>query len=285
MDYIGPDTKQLDWRDLFDDLHGYEGDRWAEEVILPWADRHPAVIRELADIGRPECRRARLRSSYPRFGPAEGLYALGRVLDVLIAPFQPVNDDPELLNWVTGQPWWAGRLAGRPALPVLAAAAGWTRISEDAFCPFFHEIVTVEPAEDPEANPELVTEVWPGFMAGSMMLVRAGVVIRAGANVADPQAASQSPMYWAWWRRNRVPTDPSHGWGGNSQWASAFRRDYLADGELHYNVDAYQSEADLDLSEETARELVRFRCNLLHVRGMQHPYGHEFSEPYHPGGS
>jgi hypothetical protein len=68
------------------------------------------------------------------------------VLDVLIAPFQPVNDDPELLNWVTGQPWWTGRLAGRPALPVLAAAAGWTRISGDAFCPFFHEIVTVSPS-------------------------------------------------------------------------------------------------------------------------------------------
>jgi hypothetical protein len=75
------------------------------------------------------------------------MYALGRVLDVLIAPFQPVNDDPALLNWVTGRPWWTGRLPDRSALPALAAAIGCVRISEDEFHPFFHVIVTVEPAE------------------------------------------------------------------------------------------------------------------------------------------
>jgi hypothetical protein len=48
----------------------------------------------------------------------------------------------------------------------------------------------VEPAEDPGAGPELVTEVWPGFMAGFLMLVRAGVVERAAANVMDHQIAS-----------------------------------------------------------------------------------------------
>jgi len=30
---------------------------------------------------------------------------MSRVLDVLIAPFQPVSDDPALLNWVTHKPW------------------------------------------------------------------------------------------------------------------------------------------------------------------------------------
>jgi hypothetical protein len=279
-EYIGPDTEQWWWRDLFEDLLEYAGDRWTEEAILPWIDRHKETVRELSEIGRPEGRHARIRSHPGKYTPLEALYALGRILDVLIAPFQPVNDDPALLDWGTGRPWWTGRLPDRSALPALAAAGGWTRIGEDAFCPFFHEIVTVEPAEDPDAGPELVTEVWPGFMAGSMMLVRAGVVVRAGANVMDPRVASRSRMFWAWWRRNRVPTDQSHGWGHNSQWRTDFRRDYLADGQLHYNVDGPEHLQDGDLPEAAARELVRFRCNLLHDLGDAWPYGHRLSEPY-----
>jgi hypothetical protein len=280
MDYIGPDTEQPWWRDLFKVLHGYEGDQWAEEVIWPWTDRHSDTIRELRDIGQPECRRARIRSHPGQYSPLEGMYALSRVLDVLIAPFQPVNDDPALLNWVTGQPWWTGRLPDRPALPALAAAVGCVWISEDDFCPFFHEIVAVEPAEDPDVGPELVTEVWPGFMVGSLMLVRAGVVVRAGANVMDPLVASRSRMFWTWWRRNRVPDDLSHGWGANSQWRTDFRRDYFADGELHYNVDGYKHQRSGDLPETAAWDLVRFRCDVLHDHGEQWPYGHRLSEPY-----
>jgi hypothetical protein len=135
------------------------------------------------------------------------------VLDVLISPFQPVDNDPKLLNWVSNKPWWTGRLPNELALPALAAAVGAVRVAEDSFCPFFHEIVAVEPAEDPDSSPEPVGEVWPGYLAGAMLLVRAGFVVHAGANVMDPVAASRSRMYWAWWRRNRQPTDLSHGWG------------------------------------------------------------------------
>jgi hypothetical protein len=88
-------------------------------------------------------------------------------------------------------------------------------------------------------------------------------------------------MFWAWWRRNRVPTDLSHGWGGNSQWGTDFRRDYIADGEVHYNVDGYRLSRDGDLPETAARGLVvRFRCSLLRDPGDAWPYGHWFSEPY-----
>jgi hypothetical protein len=180
MDYIGPDTEQAGWRDLFQLLHGYEGDRWFEDVIWPWINRHPEAILELREIGQPDRRHARIRVHPGQYGALEGMYALSRVLDVRIAAFQPVNDDPRLLNWSTGRPWWTGRLPDRSALSTLAAAAGWTRVAEDDFRPFFHEIVAVEPAEDPNAHPELVAEVWPGFLAGSLMLVRAGVVARRG---------------------------------------------------------------------------------------------------------
>jgi len=134
---------------------------------------------------------------------------MSRVLDVLIAPFQPVSDDPALLNWVTHKPWWTGRLASEQALPALAAAVRAVRIAEDRFSPFFHEIVAVDSADDPDSPPQLVSEVWPGYLAGALLLVRAGVVVRAGANVMDPVVASRSRMYWAWWRRNRQPTDLS----------------------------------------------------------------------------
>jgi hypothetical protein len=281
VDYIGPDTGQACWRDLFELLRVHKGDQHAGEVIWPWADRHLETIRELRDIGRPQCRGARIRCHPGQYDPLQGMYALSRVLDVLIAPYQPAHDDPALLNWVTGQPWWTGRLPGRPALPALAAAIGCARISEEDFSPFFHEIVAVEQADDPDASPQLAEEVWPGFMVGSMMLVRAGTVVRAGANIMNPLAASQSRMYWAWWRRNRRPADLSHGWGSNSQWRTDFRRDYFTDGALHYNVDGYRHKRDGGLPGPAARELVRFRCNILRDLGDQWPYGHRLSEPYH----
>jgi hypothetical protein len=142
--HIGLDTEQVAWRSLFADLLHYDGDRWTDQVIWPWASVNGAVIRELDDIGRPECRTARIRES-SNYSPLEGLYAMGRVLDVLIAPYQPVNDDPALLNWVSHEPWWTGFLPDQAVLPALAEAIGAARITEDRFCPFFHEIVTVEP--------------------------------------------------------------------------------------------------------------------------------------------
>jgi hypothetical protein len=73
-----------------------------------------------------------------------------------------------------------------------------------------------------------------------------------------------SCLYWAWWRRSRPVADLSHGWGHNSQWNTDFRRDYIAGGELHYNVDGHKHHPfadDTDLSQAAARELLRYRCS------------------------
>jgi hypothetical protein len=105
-------------------------------------------------------------------------------------------------------------------------------------------------------------------------------VVRAGASVMDPVVASLSRMYWAWWRRNRQPTDLSHGWGSNSQWRTDFRRDYVADGQLYYNVDRYKHTRRGDLPDDVAAELVRYRCSLLVDHGDEWPYGHTIIEPY-----
>jgi hypothetical protein len=175
------------------------------------------------------------------------------------------------------------------ALLALAAAIDGTLIARERFHPFFHEIVAVSPADDPDAGPELVDEVWPGFLVNSLLLVRAGVVVRAGANVLNPQVASRSALYWAWWRRNRVTIDLSHGSGGSFQWGTEFRRDYWVDGELHYNVDADRHMPDHQ-SAAVQAELVRFRCGLLVDHGAeQWPWGQALVEPFPgpapPGGS
>jgi len=261
---IGPGTGQWQWRGLFEDLLAYQGDGWAGDVILPWAQQHASVIAELHAIGAPDNHRARVTWRRGEYSALEGLYALSRVLDVLAAPHQPVNQDPALLSWINGRPWWTGRIPDQGALPAFADAIGAARISEEKFHPFFHEISAVEPASDPDAPVELVAEVWPGYLAGSLLLGRAGVIVRAGSAALDPQIAARSCLYWAWWRRNRTTADRSHGWGANSQWGTDFRRDYVAGGQLHYNIDGYKnrpSASDGDLSGAAAWELLRHRCS------------------------
>jgi hypothetical protein len=213
---IGPGTGQWQWRGLFEDLLAYQGDDWAGEVIGPWARQHPGVIAELHAIGAPGSHRARVTWRRGEHSALEGLYALGRVVDVLAAPYQRVNQDPALLSWINGRPWWTGRIPDHGTLPAFAGPVGAAPISEEKFHPFFHEITAVEPASDPYAPAELVAEVWPGYLAGGLLLARAGVIVRAGPAALDPEVAARSCLYWAWWRRSRTTADLSHGWGASS---------------------------------------------------------------------
>ena len=87
-------------------------------------------------------------------------------MDVLISPFQPVNDDPDMLATPPFSrdppgPWWRGRIPSADAYALFMEAMGCTRIREERFHPFFHEIVAVEAATDPDHPPELVDERWP----------------------------------------------------------------------------------------------------------------------------
>jgi hypothetical protein len=116
----GRGTVQWQWRGLFQDLLAYDGDDWAGEVISPWAQQHPDVTAELHAIGAPGSHRTRVTRRPGEYSALEGLYALGRVLDVLAAPYQPVNQDPALLNWIDGRPWWTGRIPGQDALKAFA---------------------------------------------------------------------------------------------------------------------------------------------------------------------
>jgi hypothetical protein len=100
------------------------------------------------------------------------MYVVSRLIEILIAPLQPVNPDPALLAWTTGRPWWPGPLPTATAWAAVCDAVGATVIAEDTFHPFFHEIVAVQPADDPDQAPSLIWQHWPGALVGSMLLAR-----------------------------------------------------------------------------------------------------------------
>ena len=266
---------------MFDDLLGQVGSGCSEEVPLSWLEPRPYLLAELHEIGRPDSRRLRFVRDWQHYTVLEGLYALSRIIDVLIAAHQPSDDDPALLNWTTGKPWWPGELPAASTWRAFVAAIGAVPVDQSSFHPFFHEIVTVQPSDDPDEAPVLIAEHWPGAIVGSLLLARAGVTVRAGAHHIDAVVAARSGLYWAWWRRNRPTIDLSHGWGHNSEWATDFRRDYVIDGHLHYNVDADQAgPRHSDLAVEGGLDLLRHRCSVHVDLGKdQWPFADTVVEP------
>lgn len=104
--------------------------------------------------------------------------------------------------------------------------------------PFFHEVATAEPDSALGDAVLVEEEVWPGLWFGDLVFARAGVRVRCGPDTPfDPALAARSTLYFAWARVHRPTYDLSHGWGSNSQWGTAFRRDYADGPMLRYNVD------------------------------------------------
>jgi hypothetical protein len=135
-------------------------------------------------------------------------------------------------------------------------------VESAGFTPFFHEIVTVDEATDENQPPAVTDVLWPGLTLGPLLFSRAGVRVSAGRRLLRKDLAESSTLYWAHRRRNRPAADLSHGWGGNSQWRTSFRRDYAIDGELHFNVDADPDRRDTmpELTSAQRVELLTHRC-------------------------
>ena len=261
------------WRALYQHLLEYRDDAWADDVLLPWVEAHPRPVRDLRRIGQPEAMNVAIPNDHDNYTPLQALYVLSRVLDVLIAPFQPEGPPPAANSEAPGPSAdspWPGRVPDRGAYEAFCSALGCAKVSQQQFHPLFHEIVAVEPADDPQEPPSLVAEQWPGFLAGSLLLARAGVTVRAGSRWLNPAVAQHSALYWAWWRRGRPAVDESRGWGPNSQWRTDFRRDYYVSGQAYYNVDAaFRAPRHLpgELTITEQRELLRYRCGTLHDPG------------------
>ncbi len=251
-------------REIYHQLRGYTGSDAYADVIGPWLG---ARGRWLTDLLAPlaECGAWR-RDEYVFGDLLEQAYALGRVNDLLLLGVQPPL--PEGLE----QPWAHAMHLETPwpeiSLDEYTAtftALGMATVDVPVFEPFFHEIVTVEQAPDPDHPIEIVEAVWPCLMLGQMLFSRAGVRVRAGTNHAVAGIAGQSTLHEVFLRRHRPSSDMSFGWGHNSQWKTDFRRDYLTTEAYNFNIDGRISlnSPDLDpdgLTVTTRRELLQHRC-------------------------
>lgn len=156
-------------------------------------------------------------------------YAFSRVSDILLLPFQSGAHDGSS---------WAGPTIGPAERMAFFTSLGLERINKLDFHPFFHEIVTVEQANDAASPIVVVDELWQGFMLDHLLICRAGVHVRGGANHINKEVAEGSTLYWAFRRKNRPYRDLSQGWGSNSQWRTEFRRDYTDGRTFVYNADS-----------------------------------------------
>jgi hypothetical protein len=202
---------------LIDRLLGYAGTAAFDELLLPWIDAHPGEPAWLAAFA------ARTGTPVPPATLEERwrLYALSRLC--------------ELLREAT---WGRAHFRLTPAQFHAFAARLGLDVSEPAdYAPFHHEIVRVQPAADPYRPPRVLAFDWPCLMLGDMLFMRAGVEVEAGSEVLRPGIADGATLYWTYARDARPTHDLAHGWGSNSAWRSAFRRDYRGGADFHFNVD------------------------------------------------
>jgi hypothetical protein len=260
---------QRPYRELFEAIRDYHGSGLAEDVVLPWARAHDEERRWFGALAAAQV------ASVPAM-PIEDLwrlYAMSRVCDLLRLGFARRPGYEALYS-----------IAVPPAAYLeFMAAFEFQRVIEPRFHPFFHEVVLVEQEGDDHAPPVLLAEMWPAHMLGPLLFARAGCRVAAGRRHLSKEIAEGSTLYWAYARNNRPAQDPSHGWGSNSQWRTALRRDYAIAGELLYNVDASPGPPDEsdDLSLAEWRELVRHRCFVRcdKPHDDRFPYDRSFREP------
>lgn len=205
-------------------LLDYGGQDVFGDVLIPWVETHPGAAAWLALLRERGC------SAVPTVQSEDlwYLYALSRVWEMLMLSLE--TTEPQ-----TGS-------VGHLALS--------TRQFEDFFCrlgidisypevyaPFHHEIVATLPASAPCQVPQIVAWHWPCLMLGTLMILRGGVTLSTGVEVLSPGIADTSTHYWAYHRNSRPTHDLAHGWGSNSHWRTAFRRDYHFGENYHFNVD------------------------------------------------
>jgi hypothetical protein len=214
---------------------------------LPKLSDISSMMRHLKVYGNIEAPNWRKKGRW-RIQDLYALYALSRVSDILLLPFQTGSYDIKSVPRIS--------LEERSEYFI---QLGMEPIKQTTFHPFFHEIVEVVQSLDPLEPISLVEIIWPGFMLGNMMFCRAGVKVCGGSNYINKVIAEKSILYFAHRRRNRPVKDLLVGWGHNSQWATRFRRDYQDDSAYYYNVDGSRN---LIITNRKAR-LSKFRTQVL----------------------
>ena len=265
---------QQPYRRLHDDMLEYGGEDLYGDLVRPWLRAHDGERRWLAGV------RERAGRPVPPMRPEElwRLYALSRIVELLQLSFAPPTADAA----------WSVAPVGRDEHAELMAALGLEAVEHPGFHPFYHEVVTLDELPEESAPPEAAEAYWPGCRLGPLLVSRAGCRVRAGRLHMRKEVAERSTLYWAYARNGRRTADLSAGWGGNSQWRTAFRRDYELDGMLYYNVDADPARrgADPELDAGERAELLRHRCFVASTRpgGDRWPYDLTLVEEARRGG-
>lgn len=240
---------QQPYRELHDAILDYAGDALYGDLLKPWLLRNDAERRWLDAL------RARRGSPVPELRLEESwrLYALSRIVQLLQLSFAPP---------VPGPPEWNVATISGDDFARFMEALGLEKAERAGFHPFFHEIVTVDQLAGEDAPPEVAEVYWPGYLLGPLLVSRAGCRVRAGRAHLVKGIAERSTLYWEYARNTRDTDDLSLGWGGSSQWRTPFRRDYLLDGRLHYNVGGlgYRGGFGNGLAPRERHELLRHRC-------------------------
>jgi hypothetical protein len=266
------------FRALYSELFHYAGRDVYLEVLLPWLSKAQEAMAVLGRYGSLEALQWRKDQPDPCDGGdgryyscLERLYALSRVSDILLLPSEPILP-PAPVDPPQNDPWLLYATVTAEQRHAWWTALGMKPIDESLpFHPFYHEIVTVEQADDPQEQISLTGTLWTGFMLGQMMFCRAGVSVRGGRDHIVKEIAETSRIYWTYQRNNRRARDLSHGWGSNSQWGTDFRRDYVTEDAYNYNVDGPEELFDAEgrlvpgvayqfSSAASAIELMRHRC-------------------------
>jgi hypothetical protein len=248
---------QLPYRELLQQLDSCD-EGALKPIIKQWLKAHPlelAWLAELASAGAKDLPKVSVETLWR-------LYALSRVSDALI---KRIGKGSNCVHSYTA----------------FMEGLGLHQISAGDFHPFYDEVVSVTPSASPAAPIKITSVIWPGFMCGSLMIARAGVSVTGGLSHIRKDVAETSILYWSYRRAGRPTEDLSLGWGSNSQWRTSFRRDYVAGGRYHYNVDGNDDAGEHDLEEHERVELVRHRCFV--VTDQKHadlfPYGLRHNEP------
>jgi len=222
------------FRDLFYDLHNYEGDAAYRDILLPSQDQARDIVELLDHYGDIDAKELKLgigrdeQLNHALLQALYDLYALSRVNDMMLMAFTEGS---------RGYSHWRGNQFSLDERSEYLTSLGLRLAEQAAFHPFYHEIVEVEQSVDSAEPITLVETIWPCFMLGQLMFSRAGVKVRGGSDYIDKEIAENSTMYWTYNRKNRRTDDLSMGWGSSSQWGTELRRDYVGDSAFYYNVD------------------------------------------------
>jgi hypothetical protein len=177
------------FRKLYNSLLAIDGENPYDSLLLPWlrSEEGEQERQWLAAFA------ARSGTPYPEAETEEiwRLYALSRVNDLLIFPFQP---DSHPYEDVYQRPRPDFDLTHEQYISFMTLL-GLRVVEHAAFHPFFHEIVFVDTATFDDQPIQLTSIQWPCLMLGNMMFSRAGVCVVGGFNHIDKEMAEASTLY------------------------------------------------------------------------------------------